>query len=428
MATFYVTDTDNNSVFSLQNAINQANILDGDDTIDFSLVSGTITLESLLPKITSNIAFVGNGDDTISGDNQYRVFWVESGIVSFSNLNITNGYAKGGNGGFRSGGGGAGLGGGLFINDATVTIDAVSFSGNQAIGGNGGSGGKSKNDEIGFGGGGGGMGSDGSDQIPGFGSFDRGKGNGGGDGYINSGGSGNARLVYIRPDGSIGDYSEFRVGSGKLTFIDESSGGFGGGGRGGNGSFGNGGFGGGGGGTGGGKFGRGGFGGGGGGGRVDGSSGGSFGGNGGKGNSFDAIVGFEATINEYFGGGGGGAGLGGGIFVNAGNLKLTNTSFKNNSALGGVGGTGDSTATSGSNGQGKGGAIFINAINSPLVTVDNTVSNLLVFENDIVVQGTSQLSSNSPDMMKTDIITQADNMPTLSGVNTIALASNPLFI
>ncbi len=57
-------------------------------------------------------------------------------------------------------------------------------------------------------------------------------------------------------------------------------------------------------------------------------------------------------------GGGGGAGLGGAIFVRAGNLTLTNSDFISNSATNGQGGKGGNPGT-GRDGQGKGGAIFI---------------------------------------------------------------------
>lgn len=382
MTIFNVTNTDDDGPGSLRDAINQANDFNGDDTIDFSFVSGTITLNSLLPKITSNISFVGDGDDTISGDDKYRAFWVDSGTVSFSNFNITNGYAKGGNGGYRGGGGGAGLGGGLFIKNGTVTVDGVTFSGNQAVGGNGGNGGgrstynpprvsfddgNSSVDLVGTGG-------RGTVIVSGF-SFNDGFGGAGADGYASNGGLGG---------GNVG--------------------------KGGNGD--------------------GGFGGGGGGSRsTSGGRGGSFGGKGGGG--FIASTGY--TIFDYIGGGGGGAGLGGAIFINAGNLTLINTSFESNKSEGGVGGQGTSTVTSGTNGQGKGGAIFINAdatvtmngqpsqvftgntasnagstayginsdnndvygniiINDASMAVEDT--NLSFFENEIIVKGTSPLSSD----------------------------------
>lgn len=57
--------------------------------------------------------------NTLSGSSQFQGFFIKNGTVSFNNLTITNGLARGGNGGQGggggAGGGGAGLGGGLFI-------------------------------------------------------------------------------------------------------------------------------------------------------------------------------------------------------------------------------------------------------------------------------------------------------------------------
>ena len=98
----------------------------------------------------------GNGY-FVSGNDQYRVFFVGGGItetaptVTFRNLTIQHGRAQGGTGG----GGGAGLGGGLFIYSGTVATENVLFAANQALGG------------IGAAlSGGGGLGGDGGEYLP----------------------------------------------------------------------------------------------------------------------------------------------------------------------------------------------------------------------------------------------------------------------
>jgi hypothetical protein len=130
---------------SLSSNISTANTNGQTNTIN---ITNSIVLTGLLPHINNSITFNGDGN-TISGNNQFQVFFVDAGTASFNNLTIANGLAQGGNGGFGGGGGGAGLGGGLFINSGTVDINNVIFSGNQAIGGSGGS------PEGGAGGGGG---------------------------------------------------------------------------------------------------------------------------------------------------------------------------------------------------------------------------------------------------------------------------------
>ena len=291
------------------------------DTIN---ITANITLASPLPAINKNLSFTGN-NNTVSGNNAYRVFWVDSGAVSFANLTISGGKAQGGGGtGTVAGGGagGAGLGGGVFVNGGTVSLSSVAFSGNSATGGNGGSPGGSR------GGGGGGMGGNG-----GGGSGD----SAGGGGGLNPGENGSV----ITAGGS--------GGAGGSQGVAGAAGGFGGGG-GGSGSNpdstggGKGGFGGGGGGSGydgGGPGASGGFGGGGGGGGYN-SAGGAGGWGGGAGGSNGVKVN---------GSGGGGLGAGGAVFAKAGALTFHNVSFASSSATRGVSFV--------NNGQAKGGAIFI---------------------------------------------------------------------
>ncbi|MBW4660043.1 MAG: DUF4347 domain-containing protein [Drouetiella hepatica Uher 2000/2452] len=317
------------TVGTLSWAIQQANATPEDDTIQLGTdVKLTGFTE---PVINSNISIVGN-NHTVSGENTARPFFVRSGTVSFSNMTIEKGRSAGSSGG--GGGGGAGMGGGLFVYDGNVTVDNVSFSNNQVVGGNG-------NATVRLGGGrlGGGVGGKG-----GFGGAAGADGIDGGGTSFGAGGAGSA------------------MGSGSAG----TNGGFGGGGGGGGGGS-----------TNGGKGGRGGFGGGGGGGGF--GAGIGFGGNGGfgggGGNSggandatgglggFGAGTGRGGTGSSFrdggFGGGkggatvsGGGAGMGAAIFVRSGNLTVKNSRFTANTATGGTG------STILSNGSGLGGAIF----------------------------------------------------------------------
>ncbi|WP_295431294.1 hypothetical protein [uncultured Thiodictyon sp.] len=134
--TYSVTSTaDTNTAGTLRYAIDQANANPG-STINLQSSLGTITLGSMLPLLNASVTINGNGN-TVSGGNQYRVFFAQQGTVSLNNLTIANGKAQGGNGGL-SAGGGAGLGGGLFVNAAKVQLSGVQFTDNGAAGGSGG--------------------------------------------------------------------------------------------------------------------------------------------------------------------------------------------------------------------------------------------------------------------------------------------------
>ncbi len=337
---------------SLSSSISTANTNGQTNTIN---ITNSIVITGLLPHINNSITFNGDGN-TISGNNQFQIFFVDAGTASFNNLTIANGLAQGGNGGVGGGGGGAGLGGGLFINSGTVDINNVIFSSNQAIGGSGGS--------PGGPGGGGGL-NDGASSNGGIGSIVHG-GNGGNGGSGagdrgNGGAGGRGNATGIADNGSNGNFGGGGGGGGNSTTFDNrnplnesnagngGNGGFGGGGGAGGftnalglgGVGGDGGFGGGGG--------AGGFGGGNGLLSRPGGSGGFFGGGGSR-----SLTRFDDPYSRppFFLYGGGGAGLGGAIFVNSGStLTLSDTSFQNNFAQGGTGYF---------NGQGKGGAIFIN--------------------------------------------------------------------
>ncbi|MFC7421438.1 autotransporter-associated beta strand repeat-containing protein [Iodobacter arcticus] len=84
--------------------------------------------------ITSDITVAANSDKEINGE-EGGGFFVESGKLTISDSTVKNFTTKGGDGS----GGGAGLGGAIFINSgAEVVLENVNFSGNAAVGGDGG--------------------------------------------------------------------------------------------------------------------------------------------------------------------------------------------------------------------------------------------------------------------------------------------------
>ncbi len=359
---------------TLRAALQEANGASSLDTILFDLSAigtDTIKIDSMLPVLDSNMIIQGPGQNALalSGQNLHRLFFVKNGTITISDLSLVHGRAKGGNGGGGAGGG-MGAGGAMLLHEGqtgtiVLTINNVTFDGNEAIGGDG---------NGGSGGGGGGLGGNGGNGGGGF----MGNGSGSGGGFFNDG---------KNTGTSLGGASSFtgESGGGDGTGNTQNDGGDGGGaggsGTGGSGGAGNGGFGGGGGGNqtglsgnggfgGGGGYGirtisgnggNGGFGGGGGTGRFSGGGRGGFGGGGGVG--FDGVAGANrggfgggrgrGSGNSSTSGGGGGLAAGGAIFVVTGNLTIANTTFQNNSAVGGIGGN------EGGNGEGKGGAIFV---------------------------------------------------------------------
>jgi predicted outer membrane repeat protein len=81
---------------------------------------GTITLASALPAISTNLTINGPGANqlTISGNNAYQVFIINSGTVGISGLTIANGLAPSN-----------GYGGGI-SNGGTLTVTNCAFSAN----------------------------------------------------------------------------------------------------------------------------------------------------------------------------------------------------------------------------------------------------------------------------------------------------------
>lgn len=128
------------------------------DTIDCSSIDGqTITLSSSLPAITKSYTINGAGI-TIDGDSSYQAFQVASGNILINNITVQNAISKGGDGGDGESGGGGAVGGGgaLYVHgEASVTLMASSLINNIAQGGNGGT---TDINDNGCGGGGGGFG------------------------------------------------------------------------------------------------------------------------------------------------------------------------------------------------------------------------------------------------------------------------------
>lgn len=331
----------------------------GDDTLDLTGVSGTIALNAVLPNITSRITLTGPGEAllTIQGSNgngggNDGIFFVSDVLVA-SKVTLSGGVSQGGAGTSvqrdGAGGGAAGMGGAVFVNSGgRFTADYVTFTGNRAIGGGGGS----TNGPIGipYAGGGGGFGEDAPvmSSSPAYGVEATRGGNGGP--FGNTGG----RAGTVGNTGYAGNGGDGGGGGGGGTGIATigGNGGFAGGGGGAGWAY-----------CGAGPAGAGGYAGGGGGGtfcdsggnvKAAGGSGGTFGGTGGDGSA-------TATQNSGTGGGGGGGGgLGGALFVRSGGMaNLNECTFSSNQAQHGLGGSGGSNGMAGANGQGKGGALFV---------------------------------------------------------------------
>ena len=212
------TDTqillDNGQLISTEAALNAAirqadampantGVVELDLGADVALAS---PLEAINLKSGVTLDFEGHGY-SLDGENAERGLFVYSGDVTIANLTIKNALAEGGNGGVSpatgipiegGGGGGAGLGGGLFIADDSahgaapgdVTLTDVSFTGDAAVGGQGG-----VSTSRTYGAGGGGMGGDGGSGAFGGGGGGLGAGAAGGAGYGGSSSKGGAGIV-----------------------------------------------------------------------------------------------------------------------------------------------------------------------------------------------------------------------------------------
>jgi len=262
-------------------------------------ITGTITVTSTLPPLNYPVKIIGPGADllTISGNNLYQPFFIGSGLSPFSAENpaaptvfmkkfaIKNGKHQGG--GYvdsytlYTGGGAGGFGGGLFINNGTVTLDSMLFDNNASKGGNGGAHG-------GAGHGFAGNGQDGQSSLGGPSGY-----LGGARGTVRSNGGPGAGGSTNSDQGIAATNGGFGAGGG-ATFYVYSAGGSGG------------------------------FGGGGGSGYYGGPAG--FGG----GNGTSQSLGFPLAS-------GGGGAFGGAVFIRNGQLSISNSTFTNNSLTKGLG-------------------------------------------------------------------------------------------
>ena len=120
---FPVTNTSDNGLGSLRQAILDANANPGLDTIDFATgLSGTIVLTSGELQITDDVTIDGPGADrlSVSGNNASRVFEVDAGTTAaISGLTITGGWAA--------------YGGGI-VNSGTLSVTNSTLANDSAIG------------------------------------------------------------------------------------------------------------------------------------------------------------------------------------------------------------------------------------------------------------------------------------------------------
>lgn len=345
----------------LRNAIIDINEVGGGEVHTITLTAD-ITLTDVLTPIKANIEFDG-ADFTVSGDDQFQIFFVHTGEVTFSDMTLTNGASVGGDGGGR-GGGGLGAGGALFVDEtAIVSLSNVLFVDNTAQGGSGGT-----NLGLNVGGGGGGFHGDGGGiagtEGGGGGGYngDGGDGNGGGGGMEGhgedglDGGNGGGELI----DGGGG------LGAVELlTTVGENGGPFEGGGSGVTGGIG-------------GIFGGGGAG-------ATPGAGGDFGGGGGAIN-LDAGVSGRPGGKGGFGGGGGGSSDG-------------------SSSEGGFGGGAGAGSGIGGAGSSLGGAIFVRT--GGKLTVDVTSNGNITSGNSV---NAANAGSGSPEI-------EGDDFYVMNGVD-----------
>jgi len=195
-----VTSTDDSGPGTLRNAITQINQAGISNSITFN-VAGTIDLASPLPPISHFVTGIELNSNavTINGGNASQALFVYESGASFAltnnggatgGLTLQNAASRGGTGGGGtfSGGGALGAGGGLFVApNTTVTVQSVSFSDCQAVGGVGG--GVIGSTGAGGGGGGGMNGGNGGNGGAPTNTGTIGGGGGGGGGYGSSGGS-----------------------------------------------------------------------------------------------------------------------------------------------------------------------------------------------------------------------------------------------
>ena len=122
--TITVTNTNDSGPGSLRQALADAN--DG-DTINFA-VTGTIALTSGELLVTRSIMISGPGAENlaVNGNGKNRVFHVNGGNVTISDLTITNGSASR-----------IQCGGGIYNDHSTLTVNNSTITGNSASQGGG---------------------------------------------------------------------------------------------------------------------------------------------------------------------------------------------------------------------------------------------------------------------------------------------------
>ena len=140
LATFTVINTNDAGAGSLRQAIIDANAAPGADTIDFSGVSGTITLTTGELEVTSDLTISGPGASTlaVSGDSASRVLKVAPGPGSLSLFKLENITLRDGR--TEDSPTDSGFGAGAYIAgniDSVVIADAV-ITNNSAYAGGGG--------------------------------------------------------------------------------------------------------------------------------------------------------------------------------------------------------------------------------------------------------------------------------------------------
>jgi hypothetical protein len=162
-ATITVTSLADAGAGTLRAAIEQANLDTARDTITFApSVTGTITLSTALPDLSTNMIIAGPGPSALTvarsgadGTPDFRIFTVAAGVeVAISGLTLTGGSEVSVGGIDNSGtltlthstlsgstatGGGDDHGGGIF-NTGTLTLTHSTLSGNAAKDGVGGPG------------------------------------------------------------------------------------------------------------------------------------------------------------------------------------------------------------------------------------------------------------------------------------------------
>jgi len=360
------------AVFYLQGAVQQASNALGKNATP--VVTSTIRIDAHGATLRTRACVEGsttNPSGCTASVAGFRLFAVDAnGHLTLRNAHVEGFRARGGAANW-GGGGGMGAGGAIYVRGGGLVIEASTFNGNRAQGGEGGD----YPGELRGGGGGGLSGSGGGVGISHHGGGGGGSTGSGAPSTFDSGGGGGGTV-----DGGqdrIGGFDcggnggqEPLVGGGDAGSSGRCAGGGGGGGASGVATSGNGGSGSYGGGGGGGSDsagdgGSGGFGGGGGSGWpgvIDGADGGHGGFGGGGGAGTDGLLSSPGSGGPFGGNannktGGGGAGLGGAIFNDSGSVVIRNSTFTANSVAGGAAGTGFGV-TSAQKGKGRGGAIF----------------------------------------------------------------------